>query len=158
MTASNGVPSSFTTRWSAHIHQPSQNAALSTSSTSSSTTTDIGHPPKYNTSCNSCRKSRVKCSGGVPCQRCAISSNPSLCVYSISQRRGKRKATEDLSHSPDVAFQGLSPGILHLNTEPVFDFITQNDHDGSAGAAFTSMGEPASNVSSAARSSSLQMR
>ncbi|KAJ3540263.1 hypothetical protein NM208_g5140 [Fusarium decemcellulare] len=146
MTASSGVPSSFTTRWSAHTHQPLHNTALSTSSTSSSTTTDISHPPKYNTSCNSCRKSRVKCSGGVPCQRCATSSNPSLCVYSVSQRRGKRKATEDLSHSPDFTVQGLSPGVLHLNTQPAFDFMANNDQFGSARAAFTSMGEPASNL------------
>ncbi|KAF4461106.1 hypothetical protein FALBO_12098 [Fusarium albosuccineum] len=158
MTASNAVPSSFTTRWSAHTHQPLQNTALSTSSTSSSTTTGISHLPKYNTSCNSCRKSRVKCSGGVPCQRCATSSNPPLCIYSISQRRGKRKATEDLSHSPDFTVQGLSPGVPHLNTRPTFEFMAHNDQIGSAGAVFTSMGEPASNVSGAIVSYSLQRR
>ena len=50
-----------------------------------------GNGERYNAACNACRKSRVKCRGGMPCERCANAG--STCVYSVSKRRGRRKTT-----------------------------------------------------------------
>ena len=56
----------------------------------------ISKEVRYNTACDSCRSSRVKCSGGSPCDKCAFSVNsPSSCVYSISKRRGKHRAIKN---------------------------------------------------------------
>ncbi|EEU39720.1 uncharacterized protein NECHADRAFT_79498 [Fusarium vanettenii 77-13-4] len=122
MTTSTGIPSTYTTRWNPQTHQPS---TLTPGSTTSSDTADLVHPRKYNTSCNSCRKSRVKCSGGVPCRRCVSSSNASSCVYSISQRRGKRKASGEPSYTPDVS-RRVATGALNVGLHSALDFVAQN--------------------------------
>lgn len=127
MTTSNRIPSTYTTRWNPQAHQPS---TLAPGSTSSGSTSDRLHPRKYNTSCNSCRKSRVKCSGGVPCRRCVASSNASSCVYSISQRRGKHKASGEPSYTPELSIQA-STGNLNAGLHSVSDSamqIGQNDN------------------------------
>lgn len=94
MPASSNVPTSYSSRWRA-------NGAQTTSPSSANP-----HSPaaKYNTSCNACRKARVKCSGGKPCRKCAASAAPESCVYSVSRRRGKRKAS-DVRH-PEAATAG----------------------------------------------------
>ncbi|KAM6540151.1 hypothetical protein FALCPG4_001889 [Fusarium falciforme] len=125
MTTSNGIPSTYTTRWNPQAHQPAT-LTLTPGSTSSSGTSDLVHPRKYNTSCNSCRKSRVKCSGGVPCRRCVASSNASSCVYSISQRRGKRKASSEPSLTSEFPIQAAT-GSGNLGVHSMFGFVTQND-------------------------------
>ncbi|KAH8879935.1 hypothetical protein GQ53DRAFT_833747 [Thozetella sp. PMI_491] len=86
MVSSSEVPSSYTLRWNARAGRANRR--------SSSTESASGQAlrPKYCASCNRCRQSRVKCSGGTPCSRCARLPDPSSCVYSISQRRGKHKA------------------------------------------------------------------
>ncbi|KAI8721234.1 hypothetical protein NCS52_00570300 [Fusarium sp. LHS14.1] len=122
MTTSNGIPSTYTTRWNPQAHQP---ATLTPGSTSSSGTSDLVHPRKYNTSCNTCRKSRVKCSGGVPCRRCVASSNPSACVYSISQRRGKRKASGEPSFTSEFQIQAVA-GNGNLGVHSMLGFTTHN--------------------------------
>lgn len=130
MTTSNGIPSTYTTRWNPQARQP---AVITPSSTSSSGTSDLVHPRKYNTSCNSCRKSRVKCSGGVPCRRCVASSNPTSCVYSISQRRGKRKANNGMAYAPDFSTQAAT-GNSNLGVDSMFDLSAQNGQNDGAGA------------------------
>lgn len=123
MTTSNGIPSTYTTRWNPQTHQPT--TTLTPSSTSSSGTSNLVHPRKYNTSCNSCRKSRVKCSGGVPCRRCVSSSNASSCVYSISQRRGKRKASGEPSFTSEFQIQAAA-GNGNLGVHSMLGFTTHN--------------------------------
>ncbi|ORY70429.1 uncharacterized protein BCR38DRAFT_422116 [Pseudomassariella vexata] len=74
MVTSIEIPSSYTTQWNAGTCQPP-------------TRTPVMHGPArpaYNSSCNNCRRSRVKCSGGNPCCRCANLSVPSACVYKIT--------------------------------------------------------------------------
>lgn len=108
MTNSKNVPSSYTARWDAGIRQPAREASLAVSATSSPSSDQTQR--KYCSSCNTCRKLRVKCSGGHPCQRCTTSPDPSLCVYNLSQRRGKRKAHGALLGS--VREQGLTQQSL----------------------------------------------
>ncbi|CAH0052089.1 unnamed protein product [Clonostachys solani] len=102
MTAANGVPVNLTSRWNINTRRsPSAPAAAKSS------------VRKLNASCNGCRKSRLKCSGGHPCQRCMASPTPCACIYSISQRRGKHKANEPASQHtsaiPDLGAMPLFP-------------------------------------------------
>ncbi|KAI0007344.1 hypothetical protein F4779DRAFT_592461 [Xylariaceae sp. FL0662B] len=91
MVNSREIPSGYTVQWNAGTRQtPTRPPSVHGPTVGSSDSN--GSQRKYCSSCNSCKKSRVKCSGGSPCQRCAGSSDPSACVYSVSQRRGKRKA------------------------------------------------------------------
>lgn len=108
MTRSSAVPSSYTARWNVGVRQPAlepSDVAASVSSGSGSDTTNR----KYCSSCNACRKSRVKCSGGQPCQRCAACFTPSTCVYSLSQRRGKRKASDGVLSEGSAQQDVLNP-------------------------------------------------
>lgn len=125
MTTFNGIPSTYTSRWNPQAHQPAT-LTPTPGSTSSSGTSDLVHPRKYNTSCNSCRRSRVKCSGGVPCRRCVASSKPSSCVYSISQRRGKRKASGEPSLTSEFPIQAAT-GSGNLGIHSMLGFVIQND-------------------------------
>jgi hypothetical protein len=124
MNTINGVPTTYTTRWNTRIHPHQQDSSSRT------------HLRKYNTSCNTCRKSRVKCSGGVPCHRCATSPKELPCVYSLSQRRGKKKAVsneagdwqnylgiEPYASDADVAIQSTFDMEARINT------IQPNDID-----------------------------
>ncbi|KAI0429785.1 hypothetical protein F5Y09DRAFT_248758 [Xylaria sp. FL1042] len=92
MVNSTWIPSSYTTRWRAARRQslpsPSAQAAHSPPM------------PTYNSSCTNCTRSRVRCSGGNPCDRCEKSLlDPLLCVYELSRRHGKRRAREFEAHS-----------------------------------------------------------
>ncbi|CAG9988329.1 unnamed protein product [Clonostachys byssicola] len=104
MTSAKGVPANLTSRWNINTRRsPSAPAVVNSSAR------------KLNASCNGCRKLRVKCSGGQPCQRCTASPTPCACIYSISQRRGKHKATEPASqHTSAMADLGAMP----LFTQP----------------------------------------
>lgn len=82
MVNSSEIPSSYTTKWNIGTHQPPTQTPVY----------DGSLRPRYNSSCNNCRKSRVKCSGGTPCERCTKIASASSCVYKICQRHGKRKA------------------------------------------------------------------
>lgn len=113
----NGIPDTYTTRWNTH-------STPINSSASRSLSTQIR---KYNTSCDRCRKSRVKCSGGVPCRRCA-SSPGSPCVYSLSQRRGKKRVCSSnvLSTSNEFPSLEVTPsdsdvGAFNLEVEPTVE-------------------------------------
>ncbi|KAB8237347.1 Zn(II)2Cys6 transcription factor domain-containing protein [Aspergillus alliaceus] len=46
--------------------------------------------PRLCSACDACRHSRVKCTGGSPCQRCG--NNGTICHYSVSLRNGRLKA------------------------------------------------------------------
>ncbi|KAH7311280.1 hypothetical protein B0I35DRAFT_377354 [Stachybotrys elegans] len=95
MVRSQKIPKAYTTCWSANNTRP---ARTTDGSVSSSSQASDAPATKYNTACNSCRSSRVKCSGGSPCHRCTSSAAPSACVYSVSRRRGKHKASSSISH------------------------------------------------------------
>lgn len=86
MVKSSEIPRSYTTQWYSGSHTRTPGSA----------------PPRpcYNSSCDNCKRSRVKCSGGVPCRRCATLPNPSSCVYKVSQRHGRRKAS-DINKIPE---------------------------------------------------------
>ncbi|KAF5530410.1 hypothetical protein FNAPI_13570 [Fusarium napiforme] len=105
MTHFNGIPDAYTTRWNTHSTPINSSASRSPST----------QTRKYNTSCDRCRKSRVKCSGGVPCRRCA-SSSASPCVYSVSQRRGKKRACTSsvLSASNGLPSLEVTPSDLDI--------------------------------------------
>lgn len=90
MPSSNRVPTNYTGRW--RVDSP-QSAARGPDATGPDLP-PVSAAQKYNTSCNSCREARVKCSGGIPCQRCAANDDMSMCAYSVSRRRGKRKASD----------------------------------------------------------------
>ena len=90
MTASSRVPASYISTWRTG-DPPSPRRHTGESRPESSLRLSRR---KLNTSCNACRKSRVKCPGGVPCQRCAASGATSSCVYSFSRRRGKYRASD----------------------------------------------------------------
>ncbi|KAI0130138.1 hypothetical protein BJ170DRAFT_302603 [Xylariales sp. AK1849] len=92
MASSGEIPSSYTLQWDAGIRPTSDAQGVLN-------TTRL----RYRSSCNNCRKSRVKCSGGTPCRRCATSPNASQCIYSISQRHGKHKASSD--QNPEAVLQ-----------------------------------------------------
>ncbi|KAI5920514.1 hypothetical protein F4810DRAFT_682268 [Camillea tinctor] len=92
MVNSREIPSSYVGQWNAGTRQTRVRSPADSGATVGSSGAN-GSRRKYCSSCNPCKKSRVKCSGGSPCQRCACSSDSSACVYSLSQRRGKRKAS-----------------------------------------------------------------
>lgn len=93
MPVLNEVPASYRGRWDSSAYLPTQSPALiflSGAPVPSMESESV--PPKLNTSCVQCRKSKVKCTGGNPCKRCELSQTPSTCIYDASRRRGKRKA------------------------------------------------------------------
>jgi hypothetical protein len=92
---------------------------------------------KYNTSCNLCRRARVKCSGGFPCQRCATSANPSSCAYSISRRRGKRKASEPTANDTG-GHVDMTTGPAGLDETHSFDPISLDQWIGAQSASWNS--------------------
>jgi hypothetical protein len=89
MVKSKGIPDSYTTRWGLNSSQSPIRTSNDFRSLGQS-----GTQRKYRSSCNKCRNARVKCSGGNPCQRCITTSTPSLCVYALSQRRGRLRAVD----------------------------------------------------------------
>lgn len=105
MVNSTAVPSSYTLQWNASVvPSVSGSSADAPQGPLVPNTSDSNEPPstnraqgtaraRYNTSCNNCRRARVRCSGGSPCQRCANLHDASGCVYRLSQRHGKRKAS-----------------------------------------------------------------
>lgn len=104
MVNSNAVPSSYTLQWNASVATSASGSSANAPQGALPNTSDSNEPPstsrgqgtaraRYNTSCNNCRRSRVRCSGGSPCQRCASLHDASGCVYRLSQRHGKRKAS-----------------------------------------------------------------
>lgn len=97
MAVLDSVPGQYIGRWNANVQPSTRNGSSVTASEMSSIAQSHIERPKLNTSCNGCRASRVKCSGGKPCKRCAASSSSLLCTYSISRRRGKRKAVNSPS-------------------------------------------------------------
>ncbi|KAI0113630.1 hypothetical protein GGR51DRAFT_506094 [Nemania sp. FL0031] len=87
MVNSTWIPSSYTTRWRAARRQSLPQPPTQT----------VGSPAVqvYNSSCTHCARSRVRCSGGKPCERCEKNLlDPFLCVYEPSRRHGKRRARE----------------------------------------------------------------
>lgn len=95
MPALNEVPASYRGRWDSSACLPTQLPALTfLSGAPVSSMESDSMPPKLNTSCVQCRKSKVKCTGGNPCKRCELSQAPSACTYDASRRRGKRKADD----------------------------------------------------------------
>ncbi|KAI1384846.1 uncharacterized protein F4822DRAFT_374721 [Hypoxylon trugodes] len=105
MVNSRGIPSHYTAQWKAGpITRTSSDNRIITRPQRSD-----NNQLRYCSSCNKCRKSRVRCTGGSPCQRCAESLDPSLCVYSVSQRHGRRKASA----------RGLEGFAQHVNPQQV---------------------------------------
>ncbi|KAL4863835.1 hypothetical protein BDV12DRAFT_176982 [Aspergillus spectabilis] len=49
-------------------------------------------PRKLRSACDACHRSKTRCSGGVPCQRCRDYLTP--CKYSVSVRTGKPKGSK----------------------------------------------------------------
>ncbi|KAK5996781.1 hypothetical protein PT974_02123 [Cladobotryum mycophilum] len=131
MVNSSQIPSSYTSQWKAGDRQPS----VSVRSGSGSDREGFSAPePRYCSSCSNCRRSRVKCSGGHPCQRCAKSSDPSSCVYKVSQRHGKRKAnnqdpgssrsqtsaiSSSYQQSPSLRFPSLPSSLSDFEDMPL---------------------------------------
>ncbi|OGM48591.1 hypothetical protein ABOM_002470 [Aspergillus bombycis] len=72
MVSSSDVPSHLSTSWKA-AEAPSRRSS-----------------PRLCSACDACRQSRVKCTGGNPCQRCG--NNGANCHYSVSLRNGRLKA------------------------------------------------------------------
>ncbi|KAE8375176.1 hypothetical protein BDV26DRAFT_21671 [Aspergillus bertholletiae] len=72
MVSSSEVPSHLSTSWKA-TDAPSRRSS-----------------PRLCSACDACRQSRVKCTGGNPCQRCG--NNGASCHYSVSLRNGRLKA------------------------------------------------------------------
>ncbi|KAE8413737.1 hypothetical protein BDV36DRAFT_299706 [Aspergillus pseudocaelatus] len=72
MVSSSEVPSHLSTSWKA-TEAPSRRSS-----------------PRLCSACDACRQSRVKCTGGNPCQRCG--NNGANCHYSVSLRNGRLKA------------------------------------------------------------------
>ncbi|KAE8167112.1 hypothetical protein BDV40DRAFT_295700 [Aspergillus tamarii] len=72
MVASSEVPRHLSTSWKA-TEAPSRRSS-----------------PRLCSACDACRQSRVKCTGGNPCQRCG--NNGANCHYSVSLRNGRLKA------------------------------------------------------------------
>ena len=146
MPISSEVPTSYMSRWNASAPQPTPISSRDDNLSPSGSATF-----KYNTSCSKCRESRVKCSGGTPCQRCAASDNPSLCAYSVSRRRGKRKASDGPSElaaqveapvQPDVLdITALDPFVLHEWDVP--DGIAWPDSDTAANSVSAHKGREA---------------
>ncbi|KAE8353622.1 hypothetical protein BDV28DRAFT_103535 [Aspergillus coremiiformis] len=65
--------------------------------------------PRLCSACDACRQSRVKCTGGSPCQRCG--NNGATCHYSVSLRNGRLKANRvQKSSSP---FSSGTPTSRH---------------------------------------------
>lgn len=91
MTVLSEVPALYRTRWnsSTTFTFPGPGSFEPKPSNAPDST-----PHKLNTSCVNCRNSRVKCTGGNPCNRCAASSHSLHCEYGVSRRRGKRKASD----------------------------------------------------------------
>ena len=117
MTPANVIPATYTTRWNTH----------STPINSFASRSLLTQTRKYNTSCDRCRRSRVKCSGGVPCRRCA-SSSESPCVYSLSKRRGKKRAytsnvlsASNEHPSLEITPSDLDMGELNLEIAPTVE-------------------------------------
>ena len=139
------VPAGYTTRWNAIICEPASDEPVIAPSSGSSLASDSTRR-KYNTSCNTCRISRVKCSGGFPCQRCSASSNPSSCAYSVSRRRGKRKASDGPT-LPDTRSQNDTPAqpdqpSIHFS----FGSMMSNDWIGSHGLPWSGSDKQANSV------------
>ena len=72
-------------------------------------------PKKHKAACDQCNASKVKCpGGGVPCQRCADSSQP--CHYSLARRIGKppgsknRKTLERLRKEKEGNMESINGG------------------------------------------------
>ncbi|KNG89655.1 hypothetical protein ANOM_002349 [Aspergillus nomiae NRRL 13137] len=72
MVSSSEVPSHLSNSWKA-TEAPSRRSS-----------------PRLCSACDACRQSRVKCTGGNPCQRCG--NNGANCHYSVSMRNGRLKA------------------------------------------------------------------
>ncbi|EHK51067.1 hypothetical protein TRIATDRAFT_178083, partial [Trichoderma atroviride IMI 206040] len=130
------VPASYRGRWDSSACLPTQSPAptfLSGAPVSIMESDSI--PPKLNSSCVQCRKSKVKCTGGNPCRRCESSLDPSACTYNASRRRGKRKA-DDSNIEWHVQQAGVSSqnilrdGGINL-TEPLqLSLVEKNGEDG----------------------------
>lgn len=129
MVTSREVPNAFTCHWKVDASQSSSPNSIAANSP------DFGIPrpkvsrQKYRTSCDTCRRSRVKCSGGNPCQRCDSLSQSSCCKYGMSQRQGKRKAAASLPTTPEVQQSIVSSEHVQ------FGSVFQSTHmmDGSLG-------------------------
>lgn len=70
---------------------------------------------KHKSACDQCNASKVKCpGGGIPCQRCADSSQP--CHYSLARRIGKprgsknRKTLERMRQAKEGRLEDTSGG------------------------------------------------
>jgi hypothetical protein len=87
MVFSSEIPSHLSTSWKA-------------------TDTSRRLSPRLCSACDSCRQSRVKCTGGSPCQRCG--NNGATCHYSVSLRNGRLKANkvQKPSLQPSPPFSG----------------------------------------------------
>lgn len=124
MVNSSAVPSSYTLQWNASIAPSVGGSSANAPQRTVPNTSNSIEPPstsrgqgtaraRYNTSCNNCRRSRVRCSGGSPCQRCASLPDAAGCVYRLSQRHGKRKASINYdvdSDSPSPQHPASVPG------------------------------------------------
>lgn len=100
MTVSAEVPAVYRTRWNSNNAQAVTSPGLGVHDhPSRSGDAPDSTPRKLNASCVNCRKSRVKCTGGSPCDRCAVSSHSLYCEYGVSRRRGKRKASDGDSNA-----------------------------------------------------------
>ena len=57
--------------------------------------------------CEACAKSKVKCNGKLPCERC--NKRGSLCVYELEQKRGRRTgSTQESDFSKSIRLDGMS--------------------------------------------------
>jgi hypothetical protein len=93
MVSSSQVPNERLVNWNPLRESPAHGEAMSPISSDGSTLSNSRpHTSKsLRTACDLCRQSRIKCSGGSTCQRCA--SNGLKCNYGVSLRNGRLKAT-----------------------------------------------------------------
>jgi hypothetical protein len=118
MVSSTEIPDAFLYNWHPRRRQtggkaasaePKNTSPNSTKSSSNDACTPTSKPPsnvKICSACDSCRQSRVKCSGGRTCQRC--SNNNYVCNYSVSLRSGRLKARRN-RQSVSQTSQSRSP-------------------------------------------------
>jgi len=122
MVSSSQVPDQCLINWNPLRESPDHDEAMSPISSGGST--PGGSRPhtskRLRTACDLCRQSRIKCSGGSTCQRCA--GNGLKCNYGVSLRNGRLKATaRRTSSSP-----GGAKRLRRDSSRPDEEKATQN--------------------------------
>ncbi|KAL9091482.1 MAG: hypothetical protein Q9165_004868 [Trypethelium subeluteriae] len=95
MVSSASVPPALTRKWKSHDpgHQRTSPAQAT----------------RLNAACDSCRNARLKCKGGLTCERCQKLRVP--CHYSLPRRRGRKKEPQNNSGSPQPRRRSALSGL-----------------------------------------------